>query len=215
MKGRYSEVDAILSTALQHDNSVKYYFKKLKKDFSDIKNQFTVECTPLSSKLNKYLEMNITKAQLSTETTSRLVESAILDLTIYINAGDATVDLLAESLDSFIADIIDLYATLLNREVPIMKPVDLAESEIGKILTNSSLDNESVIRNTDNLPATKYEEKIIELIADYFAKYNEIPVSLGDNLLIPVYLFVSDLDVLSSDLHFYLGNLKIDENFIM
>ena len=61
-EGRYSEVDATLGTALQHDNSVKYYFKKLKKDFSEIENHFIVECTPLSSKLNKSLEMNITKS---------------------------------------------------------------------------------------------------------------------------------------------------------
>ena len=70
------------------------------------------------------------------------------------------MSLLAESLDSFIANVIELYAVLLIREVPIVKPEVVAETEIGRILMNSSLENESVIRNTDYLSATKYEKYI-------------------------------------------------------
>ncbi len=204
---------ATLSDSARHAVvSVKYHFNRLQKNFDVLHGHFVSKCTRVSKKLQKYVDVRSTKEELAMWLTSRLTENIMLDLSVHLTDMSTTLKNLLETLDSFVSDVKRLYANLLNRNIPLVTSKLLNSSIVGSCLSQGGL------VETEPWPSheTPTNAKIlIDAMRDCLDRYPEVFNTIVADVVDPVWIFIADLDTLTSGLKVYLSTLQMDQNFLM
>ena len=213
--GRYSDVESALATVNQHNNNIKQSFKNFVKGTEALPAQLQTSLAPLEETLKLYLEYNITKAALATSFTSRTVDNAVTEILDLQNKIRNILNELVSSVDSMWTTLASLYETILDRDIPLVKPSEILELECRSLVTELNRTKRHLFLNTWNIDDAKYIDVVIETLDLIFENYSSIFHDIHEKQVHVVIDLVTQIDDLSDELNNYLAALKMDKDFIM
>ena len=213
--GRYSDVESALATVSQHSNNIKQSFKNFVKGTEALPAQLQTSLAPLEETLKLYLSKNLTKAALATNLTSRTVDNAITEILDLQNKIKNILNELVNSVDSMWTTVANLYETILDRDIPLVKPSGMLDLEFPGLVTELNRTKRHLFLNTLDMNQAQYVDVVIEALDLIFKNYSSIFYDIHEKQVHAVMDLVSQIDYLSGDLSNYLTALKMDKDFIM
>ncbi len=214
--GRYTQIESLLSVSNQHDNNIKKNFRKTMELFADLRQQYNTEVISIGRVFSQYISGIITKEGLSNFTASRKTEATLMNLAMTNEKLRETLTIIDEDIDSFRVSIMDTFDSLLDRVVPLMKPVQIGESKFLKLVFQINENFIDVItKNTLSLDSNGYRGKVSGALKILFQDYTSLFMELRNTICTPIQDLISSIDILSTDLKAYIQSLHMDEAFIM
>ena len=213
--GRYSGVESALATVSQHSNNIKQSFKNFVKGTEALPAQLQTSLAPLEEMLKLYLSKNLTKAALASNLTSRTVDNAITEILDLQNNIKDVLNELVNSVDSMWTTVANLYETILDRDIPLVKPSGILELEFPGLITELNRTKRHLFLNTLDMNDAQYVDVVIETLDLIFKNYSAIFYDIHEKQVHVVMDLVAQIDDLNDDLYNYLTALKMDKDFIM
>ena len=213
--GRYSDVESALATVNQHSNNIKQSFKNFVKGIEALPAQLQTSLSPLEEMLKLYLNKNLTKAALASILTSRTVDNAITEILDLQNNIKNVLNELVNSVDSMWTTVANLYETILDRDITLVKPSGILELEFPGLVTELNRTKRHLFLNTLDMNDAQYVDVVIETLDVIFKNYSSIFYDIHEKQVHVVMDLVAQIDDLSDDLYNYLTALKMDKDFIM
>ena len=213
--GRYSDLESALATVSQHSNNIKQSFKNFVKGTEALPAQLQTSLAPLEEMLELYLSKNLTKAALASNLTSRTVDNAITEILDLQNNIKGVLNEFGNSVDSVWTTVANLYETILDRDIPLVKPSGILELEFPGLVTELNRTKRHLFLNTLNMNDDQYVDVVIETLDLIFKNYSAIFYDIHEKQVHVVMDLVAQIDDLNDDLYNYLTALKMDKDFIM
>ena len=213
--GRYSDVESALATVNQHSNNIKQSFKNFVKGIEALPVQLQTSLAPLEEMLKLYLSKNLTKAALASNLTSRTIDNSITEILDLQNNIKNVLNELVNSVDSMWTTVANLYETILDRDIPLVKPSGILELEFPGLVTELNRTKRHLFLNTLDMNDAQYVGVVIETLDLIFKNYSSIFYDIHEKQVHVVMDLVAQIDDLSDDLYNYLTALKMDKDFIM
>ena len=211
--GRYSDVESALATVSQHSNNMKQSFKNFVKLTEVLPAHLQVSLAPLEETLKLYLKNNITKAALATILTSRTVDNAITEIVDLQSKIKNVLNELVSSVDSMWTTLASLYETVLDRDIPLVKPSGILELEFPSLVTELNRTKRHLFLNILNIDDAKYIDVVIETLDLIFENYSSIFHDIHESQVHVVVDLVMQIDDLSEDLSNYLSDFENGQGF--
>ena len=119
------------------------------------------------------------------------------------------------SVDSMWTTVANLYETILDRDIPLVKPSGILELEFPGLVTELNRTKRHLFLNTLNMNDDQYVDVVIETLDLIFKNYSAIFYDIHEKQVHMVMDLVAHIDDLNDDLYNYLTALKMDKDFIM
>ncbi len=184
--------------------------------FGDLRQQFNIEVYSIGQVFSRYISGIITKEGLANYTASRKTEATLMNLAMANEKLRDILTILDEDLDSFRTSVLDTFDSILNRDVPLIKPAQVGESKFLQLAFELNDNYRDVItENILALDSSGYRGKVSGALKILFHDYTSLFMELRNTICTPIQELISSIDILRTDLKAYTKSLTMDEAFIM